>query len=79
MFGSKGFIKDLDAMSKIDNKSEELACEMMYKAIERYCKKNFIAGVVTAMVGSTIAIVTNEYSKVHKKNKKIKELKDTDK
>ena len=79
MFGSKRFGKDLEAICKIDKADQELGSRMMYEAVERYAKNNFVTGCLIAMVGSTAGIISAEYVKRRKEKKQYKELKDTDK
>lgn len=76
MFWNGRFAKDLEAVCKVGKGNEEVGARMMYDAIERYAKNNFVTGWLIAMAGSSIGIIGAEYIKRRKEKKK--ELKDTD-
>lgn len=78
MFGMKRFIKDLEAVCKIEKSNTELGTQKLYEAIERYAKNNFVTGWLTATAGAAIGIVGANYVK-RRKEKKCKELKEADK
>ena len=79
LFGSKRFVKDITALGKMTNLTEDEMVDNGIKIISRFGNDNLVGGIVLGGVASFGGMLLGEYLVRRKKKNKIKELKDTDK
>ena len=80
MFGCKRFGKDLEAICRMENPSDETIARAVMTAVFRVAKTNFAVGAISAATaGGIVGLLGAEYIKNRKGKKKVEELKETDK
>ena len=79
LFGSKRFVKDITALGKMTNLTEDETVDNAIKVISRFGNDNLVGGIVLGGVASFCGMLLGEYLIIREKKKKVKELKETDK
>lgn len=79
MYGRKRLMKDLEVVGELYKSNAELGNRHMFDSIERCAMTNYLAGGAFTIGGLIVYHLVTDCKDKIKKQKKNKELKDTDK